>query len=46
MIPHEIRFHHVLAYYDDQSVALPSNGESALTVGPSRGIPEHRTIRC
>jgi DNA repair exonuclease SbcCD ATPase subunit len=37
MILHEIRFHHFLAYYGDQAIALPSNGESALTVvvGPN-----------
>jgi DNA sulfur modification protein DndD len=37
MILHEIRFHHFLAYFGDQAVALPSGGESALTVivGPN-----------
>lgn len=37
MILHEIRFHHFLAYFGDQAVALPSSGESALTVivGPN-----------
>jgi len=37
MILHEIRFHHFLAYDGDQAVALPSTGDSALTVivGPN-----------